>query len=290
MKELVVGIVGLGFVGKAVASGFSKCKQYWADPKLGMSLENLVLGKPDIVFICVPTPTVWNSDPAISSSNGMADASIVLETLRNLKKLGLPDDVPMVLKSTITPDDAGSLSREYESFVYNPEFLTEANAAYDFEHADFIALGGKREVCKLVKDVYAYGSNVNLCPVICMTAAEASYLKYGLNCYFATKVLFMNQLRDLMSQTGDNYEVVKQTMKLDSRMGKSHMDVPGADGKSGYGGACFGKDVPAFIKYALGSGIDQTVIKAGWNANCAYRKENMLEREKVQNQHYEEIK
>ena len=36
----------------------------------------------------------------------------------------------------------------------------------------------------------------------------------------------------------------------DPRIGKSHMLVPGHDGRKGFGGACFPKDTKAFYEYS----------------------------------------
>ena len=51
----------------------------------------------------------------------------------------------------------------------------------------------------------------------------------------------------------------------DKRIGASHMNVPGHDGKFGFGGACFPKDCMALAKYADSQGIDlntlTTIIK-----------------------------
>ena len=36
----------------------------------------------------------------------------------------------------------------------------------------------------------------------------------------------------------------------DGRVGDSHLNVPGPDGKSGFGGSCFPKDINAFMSFA----------------------------------------
>ena len=35
----------------------------------------------------------------------------------------------------------------------------------------------------------------------------------------------------------------------DGRIGDSHLNVPGHDGKLGYGGTCFPRDVSSFIRF-----------------------------------------
>ena len=52
-----VGIIGYGFVGKALANGIkNKVDIFKVDPKLGTSISDLINFSPEIIFICVPTP------------------------------------------------------------------------------------------------------------------------------------------------------------------------------------------------------------------------------------------
>jgi UDPglucose 6-dehydrogenase len=71
-------------------------------------------------------------------------------------------------------------------------------------------------------------------------------MKYAVNTFLATKVVFMNQLLD---QYDGDWNELKSLLKLDRRLGTSHFDVPGPDGERGFGGACFPKDVQAFLEF-----------------------------------------
>ena len=52
-----VGIIGYGFVGKALESGLKNNVDILKiDPILENKIEDLIEFKPDICFICVPTP------------------------------------------------------------------------------------------------------------------------------------------------------------------------------------------------------------------------------------------
>ena len=63
------------------------------------------------------------------------------------------------------------------------------------------------------------------------------------------------------------------------------MDVPGHDGRKGFGGACFPKDSAAFVKYAEGIGIDMTSLKTIIKTNNKIRSkyETLDARESEQN-------
>lgn len=267
-NKITVGVVGVGFVGKAVAHGFREQNVVLIDPSLGTHALDLYDVKPDVVFICVPTPM---------GADGVIDASIVKTVCRELADL----DTILVLKSTVIPDIVEELANEFEQFVYNPEFLTEANAAHDFENPFMHVFGGKQEYCDELSYIYEQFSICKPCHRKFMTAKEASFVKYSMNSYLALKVIFWNEMKELMTASGVNYETVRDAFICDPRIGTSHSNVPGHDGRNGTGSACFSKDVPALIKFSNGS---LTVLKQAWNANCDMRNSypDVLPREKEQ--------
>ena len=76
----------------------------------------------------------------------------------------------------------------------------------------------------------------------------------------------------------------------DSRIGSSHMNVPGHDGRMGFGGACLPKDANAIVKYAESLGIDLAVLASAIKINNKIRakyNEN-TKRENEQNIFFEE--
>ena len=60
---------------------------------------------------------------------------------------------------------------------------------------------------------------------------------------------------------------------FDGRVGDSHLNVPGHDGKLGYGGTCFPKDVNAILSFAKRLEINLNTIQGGWITNLEVRKE-----------------
>ena len=74
-------------------------------------------------------------------------------------------------------------------------------------------------------------------------------------------------------------------ISFEKRIGKSHMQVPGHDGKFGYGGACFPKDVNAFIKYSKEVGRELSLLNKANNINNIIRAKynDVNNREKEQN-------
>lgn len=282
-----IGIVGHGFVGKAVDYGFETplVEKFLVDPKYGTTIDDLLQFNPDCVFICAPTP--MNAD-------GTIDASIVENAVREVSNFFERKQVVtsplgkhlIVIKSTVIPEIVGRLAtrnnRHYET-LYNPEFLTERSSQEQFINPPFHIFGGPRQGTKVLEQLYLEYSNCNLCPVFHMTATEAAFVKYGINSFLATKVTFFNELYDAIGDEG-NFNVVVRAIGADPRIGTGHTKVPGFDSKRGFGGACFPKDTQAFTK----AYDDLTLIRKVIEINNQYRSQyEKDDREKEQNINYD---
>ena len=93
------------------------------------------------------------------------------------------------------------------------------------------------------------------------------------NIFFATKVSVMNEFKQVCEEVGANWEVAVKGFAADQRIGDSHLNVPGPDGKLGFGGSCFPKDINAFIDFANKLDIDLHTIKGAWATNLEVRPE-----------------
>lgn len=280
-----LGIVGHGFVGRAVEYAFTHplVDLQIADPKYNSSIDDLVEFDPMCVFVCAPTP--------MNAETGFVDASIVEDAVLKLIE---HTEALVVVKSTITPD---IIDRLYNSmfedgvdrFVYNPEFLTEKSAEEQFVNADFHVLGGTERGTAELTQIYDIFSLCKSDTYYRMSAAEASFVKYGINAFLATKVTFFNQLFDLVNMFGCSYNIVTRAMGSDPRVGIGHTRVPGYDRKRGFGGACLPKDTTALLKFSEikdeeGNVVSFDLLKNVLDINNRYRQNYELdEREKANN-------
>ena len=274
MNKIKIGIIGYGFVGKAVGYGFTTDKNEItiSDPLLGTTTQDVIDAAPAVTFIAVPTPM---------GSDGSIDASIVKKVMAEIK--GKYKTIT-VLKSTVTPELVDELYKSHDNFVYNPEFLTEANAKHDFEYATHHVFGGDEVDTKALEQYYLNNSICKPAPKFHMSPKEASFVKYGMNSFLATKVLFFNQFYDMCEANNVSYNNISQALGADPRITYSHMQVPGPDGKKGYGGACFPKDTSALLAF---SNNKFTVMAEVIKENNAYRSQYELDdREKEQKVHY----
>ena len=257
-----ISIVGCGFVGSAVAHGFTHGDNelQLIDPKLDTKVSDVKNFKPELTFVCVPTPTL----------NDRVDRSIVNTVADELAEI---NSGITVVKSTMTPDIAFDICYS-RRFVYNPEFLTQTNANYDFVHPQFHVFGGEIDKCRWVSNAYINNSVVDPCTTYYMTIMEASLVKYSINSFLATKVTWFNQLKELCDSSGIDYDFVSEAVARDKRIGQSHTSVPGYDGKRGFGGACFPKDTRALLTFAQDKQTDFSLLQEAVEFNSVnYRRE-----------------
>ena len=261
-----LGIIGGGFVGSATAWAFGpthEVKVYDCEPKARThSFEDVA--NCDFIFVCVPTPP--NHDWTV-------DLSIVEKVLSDLRELTWPTPkYPTVLiKSTVLPGTCRKMSEKYGlNIVSNPEFLTERRAKWDFVNAAQILIGADDEPSAIrVKELYQ--ERFNSMKYTITDTVTSELIKYTINCFFATKVSFMNEIKGITEKIGADWEKVVEGFTSDCRVGDSHVDVPGPDGMPGFGGKCFPKDLNGLTSFAKGMGLDATILTAAWEKNKILR-------------------
>ena len=258
-----IGIIGQGFVGNAI---YQKLKKYYKvftydiQAKLCNSDLDEVLNRCKIIFVCLPTP--MNKD-------GSCNLDILDNTLETINKASV--DVEgriVVIKSTIIPGSTHNfqLKYRYVDLVFNPEFLTEANAVDDFENQTRLLLGGPKRATTKVKQIFSAAFRKT--PRIIKTDAKtAELVKYVTNTFLATKVSFANEIYQLCESLDLDYDKIIEYATLDPRLGDSHWGVPGPDGDFGFGGHCFPKDLAAIIEITKENNITNNVLKAAQTTN-----------------------
>ena len=211
----------------------------------------------DFVFVCVPTPMY---------EDGSQDLSYVERAFKKAK-----DRPVYILKSTVLPGTTEKLSKQYPNFkiIFSPEFLTERTAKIDMLTQSRIILGGELSLTEKVKILFNLRFKIK--NIIQTDSKTAELTKYMNNTFFATKVSIMNEFKLLCDKIGANWEDALKGFVADGRIGDSHLNVPGHDGKLGYGGTCFPKDVNALLSFSKKYNIDLDTIKGGWKTNLKVR-------------------
>jgi UDPglucose 6-dehydrogenase len=253
-----IGICGYGFVGKATEQlkndeiefiiydkNPSLCNPSNTTPK---ELSNC-----DLIFISVPTPM---------KKDGSCCIDIVKSAINDIRKYG---DPLIVIRSTVVPGTCNSLN-----CYFMPEFLTEKNFIKDFINNPCWIFGllnsdkdelFKTRITKLIGDAHA-ATRINSNEIEFVNNKEAELVKYFKNCYLATKVSFCNEMYSICDKLDISYNTVKDLAVKDIRITDSHTNVPGLDGKFGYGGTCFPKDVSALNTFMKDNDISSYILDA----------------------------
>lgn len=256
----VIGIVGLGVVGGAIASAINnRVTKIDINPEKNNGTYSDLLNC-DGVFVCVPSPT---------SINGHCDTSILEQVLEKLSAMNYSGVI--ISKVTAPPSVYSMLASKYKNLVYSPEFLTEASAGSDYLHATKAIIGGR--VTAYVNEAERIMSycQTNLRTIIKCSIESAALTKYTVNAFLALKVVFMNEICQLATASNIEYDDIALMMSEDARIGTSHLRVPGPDGKFGFGGMCFPKDTEALLKYAESVNIELSVLTAAVKKNTFLR-------------------
>jgi UDPglucose 6-dehydrogenase len=251
-------IAGYGFVGKAVGHAIEdKNIIHIVDPKINYNIVS-DYKYAEGVIICVGTPRNQFGDCDIGQVTSVMDT--------------VPVELPVLIKSTIAPDYLEKILKLYpdHSICYSPEFLRAATADMDFLNQENMILGG-HDPFEIWSTLFR-NTLPKLKTIFYCTIAEASMLKYATNTFLSVKVTFFNQLFDMCRANNIDFDTVTSLLKLDDRIGMSHMQVPGPDGSRGFGGACFPKDTDAFVHFADRSTMSHTLVESAIKYNKKIRK------------------
>jgi UDPglucose 6-dehydrogenase len=252
-----VSIVGLGFVGGAMKKSFElKGIDVIAYDKYkdSNSFDECLHGK--FIFLCLPTQFNENTNEY--------DKEPIYETCQKLTEHNYQGLV--VIKSTVEPETTANLGKRYPTlkFVHKPEFLTAATAFEDFHNQKHIVLGKGLDVND--EDIFELkeffstlypSADISLC-----NSTESESMKSFVNCFYAVKIQFFNELYQLCQKNGTDYNIIKDLMLKNGWINPMHTIVPGTDGQLSYGGYCFPKDTNALLNYMKNSGSEYGVLEA----------------------------
>jgi UDPglucose 6-dehydrogenase len=270
--------IGYGIVGKSCHKAFEhNTEPIIIDPKYSnMTIADLPEYECKLTFVAVNAPTL--DDGSVDAS----DIYTIFEQLAAIRYDGL-----VVLKSTLPPDIVHDLYMQYGSepalnkvgtlrYIYSPEFIREASWEKDATNQQFMIVAGNLEDFDALKELYKFHSCIpTYCRFFHADYREAALAKYTINSMLAMKVAFANQVYKLYSDMYGraphqaDWSGFTDMISADTRIGNSHLQVPGLDGQFGYGGSCFPKDVRAFIGYDKNNRL--TILREVEEANTLMR-------------------
>lgn len=259
-----IGIVGCGFVGQAIFNAFKPSHETRGydvnSQKKTHSLEEVL--ECDFVFVCLPTPM---------SEDGSCNTSIIFEFFKEIQDIRkkINSETIYIIKSTVPVGTTRQINKEFGfegRIVHSAEFLSAKTSNIDFITAPRYLVGGEKSksyACERVSMLHK--NRFPHAQILEMSFEESELTKYLCNCFYSTKILFMNEMKLFSDHLDLNWENIMNGFLSSGWVSPMHTDVPGHDGKPGFGGACFPKDTNSlahqFKEHGLNSSLLDTVIK-----------------------------
>jgi UDPglucose 6-dehydrogenase len=233
-------IVGFGFVGSAVASIFSEGEKVIVDPKFNTNkIGDFKDQKFDAVFVSVDTPK--------------EEGFKLLDSILSELDLNMLEGTPVCCKSTASPEFYFDVANRYTNIkiLHSPEYLNKTNPIKMFQEQKFFIIGGDQDAAMKVADIFK-ARLTHIKDIRITDIKTAALVKYAENAFLALRVTFFNEMYLAHKQQGcdSTYEKFAEMVGLDERIGCSHSQVPGSDGKFGWESHCLNKDNYEFEKFS----------------------------------------
>ena len=274
-KKPLIGFIGQGWIGKNYANDFEnrgyQVVRYSLEAQYAHNKKKIA--ECDFVFIAVPTPT---------TPKGF-DSSVVEEALTLVGKGNVA-----IIKSTVFPGTTESLQKKNPGkyVLHSPEFLSSATAAEDVTEPKRNIIGipiVSEEYNKKARSVLSLLPKALFESIVPSSASEL--IKYSSNCFYYTKVVFVNMLYDVAIKLGLSWKDIKDAMAADPWIGTGGMHLdPVHKGARGAGGHCFIKDFKAFADFYAENVRDEKgdeILKSIQNKNISLLKESKKDLENL---------
>lgn len=232
-------IIGGGVVGSAVYGGLEPGHfsiLYDIDQSKCIGTLDM-LSRSDLVFICVPTPTI----------KGVQDTTALSETIEMLAKRKFTGVI--VIKSTVLPGTMAQISSSNKNLAicHNPEFVSEKFDLMDFINNESILISGPLLYCGIVANFYRKFTKCKGRVRCYEDYSVTEWAKYMHNSLLPVKLSHLNELHSAIGSQ-EVYDQATQAIEAFGNIGTNHK-VPGPDGELGWGGMCFPKDTQALLSY-----------------------------------------
>lgn len=238
---MIIGIIGVGFVGGAIMKSFSEKKidlRVYDKYKTSVEGDFAATLDSDLIFLCLPT--LFSED---LKTYDLTPTHEVCQMLQDAEYNGL-----VIIKSTVISNTSDQLTKQYGlKIIHNPEFLTARTAYQDFQQQKHIVLGKTSIITEADMDLINnfYNEYFPSAKITECSALESETMKIFVNSFYAMKVQIFNEFYLLCQKMDCSFTQVRKMMLANGWINPMHTDVPGPDGLLSYGGACFPKDTQA---------------------------------------------
>jgi len=253
-----LGIIGLGVVGNANATGFKLLEHDVIEHDIKFDTEIVDVQDTEVVFLCLPTP----------ETNGACDTSIIESVLQELVDINYQGIA--CIRSTVEPGFTERMIDKHQTLTIccAPEFLRERAAADDFINNHELLAIGTDDPYVYKKIVEAHGHLPKSVKQLAPT--EAEILKYFNNSYAALRIVFANVFYELCEKFDCDYSQVKDAYVQTGKTKNIYLDVNNR--LRGYGGMCLPKDVAALAHTLEKHDLDFDLINSIKEDNKKFKK------------------
>jgi UDPglucose 6-dehydrogenase len=251
----IIGIVGLGGTGEAVRDHFERNGHSLRvlDAERGIGDPHSI-NEADVVFVCVAArfqPNAGFDDRALEEAVSILDGSKVV-----------------VFKSTVLPGTTEAYQIRYSQhcFLFNPDFTRDSHVRTDFSCPDRQIVGYTAQSRHLAEALLAMLPAAPFRSI--MPSREAEMAKYMTNAFLALKVTYANEIFDLCTALDIDFDLVREVVAADPRIGPSHLDVV-ADGYRGYAGASLPRDTKALLELSERFNVPLRLLRTADRVNAS---------------------
>lgn len=264
MQEIkTIGVIGGGVVGTATAASYRGSYDVMVYDKIkerSTHNESDIYTFCDIIFICLPTP---------ANPDGSCNTDALVQFFESLPNYVRTKN--LVLRSTVP---IGFTRRTAElmrcpNLVHSPEFLTARTATEDAANPRINVVGVPRMGIdeNTVPLVRLYQQRFPRTHIHLVHSDESEAVKLAMNGFFAVKVAYWNEMFQLCQKKGICYDTVLKTILSEGRVHPLHTQVPGPDGKLGFGGECLPKDLASLVHQLDLANLASNVTRAADDRN-----------------------
>lgn len=209
----------------------------------------------DALMIAVGTPT---------RADGQTDLSHVEAVVAQLMLAGVCPPL-VIMKSTVPVGTCDALELSFiaagiqTEVAFNPEFLRQGSAVYDFMNPDRIVFGCRTYPAEAA--LYQLYKGIDA-PIQVCDRRSAELIKYASNAFLAMKISFANMMSDVCEGYDTDIREVMHGVGSDRRIGPHFLQAG-----IGYGGSCFSKDLQSLLTSGKAIGLSLPLLEATAHIN-----------------------
>jgi len=207
----------------------------------------------DYVVIAYDSPV--NERDEVDITPVVEAARLAAPLLRADTPLVVTSQVPLGSCEKVEADVRAANPAWRSGVVYTPENLRLGSALARFLEPDMLVLGASgAAAAAAAQALYAPFKTEKLA----MDLRSAEMVKHALNAFLATSITFINEIANLADRLGADAVAVGRALKLDKRIGKSALMMPGL----GFSGGTLARDVTQLRRFSDELGYRAKLLEA----------------------------